>query len=136
LIPQALRELVANATIDTVTLQGYSAEYFSSVSNDEWYAVFYNDFGQGDFAADIFYDGTTGCLESFYIEYGNTGVSGGNSIAFFGGTQNCEDPEHTTANGTFTINGEGEYPYYYLTGIDPFDGLEWGVAPPPNLVFT
>jgi hypothetical protein len=135
LIPQALRELVANATIDTVTLQGYSANNFFELSSDLWLANFYNNPSQVDFLAEIVYDKTTGCLGSNFIAYGNTGVGGGASYAYFGENQNCEDPEQTTADGTFTINGEGAYKYYYVTGLDP-NGDPYGVAPPPDLVFT
>ena len=139
-IPQALRELVANATIDTVTIQGYSADSFIPDYNagfgfDGWYANFLNDPSEVDFSAELIYNRTTGCLITGYIEYGNTGEGGGASLASFGDGQICEDPEQATANGTFTINGEGEFMYYYWTGLDPA-GNPYPVAPTPNLVFT
>jgi hypothetical protein len=128
-IPQALRELVANATIDTVTILGYSSfDFFTYV--DLWIALFSNNPSQVDFFAEIGYDKTTGCLGSNYISY-----DGGNGIAYFGDAEICEIGQ-TTENGTFTINGEGEFMYYYLTGINPYSGFEYLPVPPPNLVFT
>ena len=131
-IPQALRELVANATIDTVTILGYSADFFYPDYPDvgSWYAGFYNAPEEVDFAATLEYNGTTGCLISGYFSYDGTGVGS------FGDGQFCEDQEYNpTQNGTFTINGEGEFLYYYATGLDP-SGYPYAVVPPPNLVFT
>jgi hypothetical protein len=134
-IPQALRELVANATIDTVTILGYSADFFIpdyqvSLGVDAWYATFLNDPSEVDFFAELIYNRTTGCLVSGYFSYG------GNGFGSFGDGQVCEDQEDTpTQNGTFTINGEGEFLYYYATGLDP-SGDPYNAVPPPNLVFT
>jgi len=126
-IPQALRELVANATIDTVTILGYSADTFIPNYNptfgfDAWYAVFYNDPEEVDFFVELVYDRTTGCLSQTYINYDGSG------LAAWGDGQVCT--EAPTQNGTFTINGEGEYVYWYLTGD------LYAAVPPPNLVFT
>jgi hypothetical protein len=135
-IPQALRELVANATIDTVTILGYSADFFIpdylvGFGVDAWAAYFYNDPSEVDFNAELVYNRKTGCLGSSYISYG-----GGNGTAAFGDGQVCEDQEITpTTNGTFTINGEGEFLYYYFSGLDP-SGQPYQVVPPPNLVFS
>jgi len=127
-IPQALRELVANATIDTVTILGYSPDSFIPDYNagfgfDGWYADFFNDPEEVDFFVELIYNRTTGCLSGSYIDYGGSGV------AAFGDGQVCQE-DTPTQNGTFTINGEGEYLYFYLTG-DPYEAV-----PPPNLVFT
>jgi len=132
LIPQALREIVANATINTVTLQGYSPiNFFPYYYNDTWLARFSNvDPTQTDFYAEVSYNKTTGCLSSTFITYGNTGIGGGYSDAAFGDGQICE--ETTTENGTFFINDVGGFPYFYLTGGEP----PYEIAPPPNFVFT
>jgi hypothetical protein len=127
-IPQALRELVANATIDTVTILGYSPDSFVPNYNagfgfDGWLATFQNESEEVYFFVELVYDRTTGCLAQTYIDYGGSGV------AAFGDGQVCQEGT-PTQNGTFTVNGEGEYLYYYLTG-DPYVAV-----PPPNLVFT
>jgi len=151
-IPQALRELVANATIDTITMFGLPPISFFPVgvfSPDAWFATWSYD---GFFTpillnADIIYYPETGCLYTagFYTEWNGAGDQPSPNPPFgsilglqaFGDGQLCEDQEfQTTANGTFTINGEGAYKYYYFTGIDPNTGLNYLAVDPPNFVFT
>jgi len=151
-IPQALRELVANATIDTITMFGLPPTFFYQVgffSPDSWYATWsYDGFSTPILLnAEIIYYPETGCLytSGFYTERNGAGLQPSPNPPFsaiiglqsFGDGQLCEDPEfQTTANGTFTINGEGAYKYYYFTGIDPNTGLNYLAVDPPNFVFT
>jgi len=150
-IPQALRELVANATIDTITMFGLPPNYFYPAEPlyPYWRAYWSYD---GFFTpillnAEIFYFHETGCLSTsgFYTEWNGAGDQPSPNPPFgsilglqaFGDGQLCEDQEfQTTANGTFTINGEGAYKYYYFTGIDPNTGLDYLAVDPPNFVFT
>jgi hypothetical protein len=136
-IPQALRELVANATIDTMTMFGFPpTQFYSGFGGFTWLAAFSYDFDPLYFS-EVYYEETTGCLTTVGIRWIPTPGSGELGDAFFGDGQICEPPEfQTTQNGTFTLNGEGAYTYYYLTGIDPDSGFEYLPVPPPNLVFT
>jgi hypothetical protein len=89
--------------------------------------------------AEIYYSPETGCLytSGFYTEWNGSGDPSIVGLQAFGDGQLCEPPEfQTTANGTFTINGEGAYKYYYFTGIDPNTELDYLAVPPPNFVFT
>jgi hypothetical protein len=149
-IPQALRELVANATIDTITMFGLPPIYFYPAGeNPFWQAGWgYDGFSTPILLnAEIFYYPETGCLytSGFYTEWNGAGLQPSPNPPFgsilglqaFGDGQLCEPPEfQTTANGTFTINGEGAYKYYYFTGIDPNTELDYLAVPPPNFVFT
>ena len=148
-IPQALRELVANATIDTITMFGLPPDYFYPPEPlyPYWRAYWYYDGFSTPIVlnAEIYYFPESGCLltSSFYTEWNGSGYQPSQpgppiiGLQAFGDGQLCEDPEfQTTANGTFTINGEGAYKYYYFTGIDPNTGLDYLAVPPPNFVFT
>ena len=153
-IPQALRDIVANATINTITMFGLPPDYFHPATTQYpyWMALW----GYGcpppeqsngvpctdpfTLNAGIIYYAETGCLSTsgFYTEW-NPSASYNSSIGLqaFGDGQFCEAQQYTpTQNGTFTINGEGAYKYYYYTGIDPNTGLDYLAVPPPNFVFT
>lgn len=149
-IPQALRDIVANATINTITMFGIAPDYF--VPADTQYPFWMAFWGYGcpppesgggpctdpfTLHAEIFYFPETGCLSTsgFYTEW-NSSPFPDITLGFqaFGDGQFCED--FPTQNGTFTINGEGAYEYYYFTGIDPNTGLDYLAVPPPNFVFT
>ena len=147
IIPQELRELVANATISTVTMYGYYPQYFDIdlYGPNTWRAYWTEEDPEGTselYDAEIRYDITTGCLSRVYPMtwipqppvYGPTGgiIQGIGSI---GTPEGCGEIE-PFVTATFTINGAGGYPYYYLTGFDYTSGANYGVVPPPNLVFT
>ena len=157
-IPQALRGIVANATINTITMFGLPPTFFYPATTQYPYWRAYWGYacpppGSGGvpcndpFAliAEIDYAPETGCLSTsgFYTEWNPSAypLSSNGSPVFgyqaFGDGQFCEDQQDTTTqNGTFTINGEGAYTYYYFTGIDPITGLDYLAVPPPNFVFT
>ena len=147
IIPQELRELVANATISTVTMYGYYPQYFDIdlYGPNTWRAYWTEEDPSGTselYDAEIRYDITTGCLSRVYPMtwipqppvYGPTGgiIQGIGSI---GTPEGCGEVE-PFVTATFTINGAGGYPYYYLTGFDYTSGANYGVVPPPNLVFS
>ena len=148
-IPQALRELVANATISTVTMYGYSPKYLevNPLSTYTWIGAWHDPdpVGTEELANATFsYDIATGCLLHFSGDhitwipqppvYGPTGdtIRG---IGIIGTPEGCGNTS-PAAVGTFTINGAGAYPYYYLTGFDDNSGANYGFVPPPNFVFT
>jgi hypothetical protein len=124
-IPQNLRTLVEGGNF---TMYGISPDYLT-FEDDYWFAEFYPDFpGPGPvfWLAGIAYYPETGCLvrRDYYIEFKDGGQSG---YASFGDPEPCFDGDYTTVSGTFTINGEGAYPYYWFGDFE---------VPPPNLVFT
>ena len=145
-IPQELRELVANATISTVTMYGYSPKYLDQLANNTWIGYWYDPDPEGteELANATFsYDIATGCLSQYFDlitwipqppVYGPTGgiIRG---IGIIGTPEGCGNTS-PAAVGTFTINGAGAYPYYYLTGFDDTSGANYGFVPPPNFVFT
>ena len=142
-IPQELREIVANATIDSVTMYGYSPIDFEAdvVAPNTWTALWASE-PEPLYVAELTYYIDTGCLvrSGFYIEWvqeypepGEVIISGVGSI---GTPESCEDLNFPTATGTFTINGEGEFPYYYFTGLNESIGENYLFVPPPDLIFT
>ena len=150
-IPQALRDIVANATINTITMFGLPPDYFSPATTQyPFWRAFWGYDGINDpilLNAEIEYDLETGCLSTsgFYTEWNSAGYQPSPNppgapilgLQAFGDGQFCEDQqENPTQNGTFTINGEGAYTYYYFTGIDGNTGLNYLAVPPPNFVFT
>ena len=122
-VPSSLREFADNATQSSISIFGISPSTFAAYRVGYWFA----DFG-GAFdplgLCEIYY--IDGCFFSGpFIEYS---TDGGETIglAEIGPIEGCE--EEAATSGTFTINGEGEYPYYYLSAY-PF-------VPPPNFVFN
>ena len=71
-----------------------------------------------------------GCLY-FRGEYITLLVEDPDSFAAYGDPELCDfAPGETYATGNFSINGEGEFPYWYLVS-------EFTVPPPvPNIVFS
>ena len=124
-VPQNLRTLVQGGSF---TMYGVSPDYIT-FEDDYWFAEFYPESGNF-YAAGIRYFFETGCLGKFllFIEFRNgdecmDGPCSG--YGQFGTPEGCG--EAAVADGTFTINGEGEYPYYWFGDVE---------VPPPNLVFS
>ena len=126
-VPQDLRELVAAGN---VTMYGLPPDYFD-MYEDSWKAEWYPDTSEGFYLADLVYNKSTGYLirDFYYIEFFKK-IDEENYTYGFGSIglpQNCYDENITTVSGTFTMNGEGEYPYYWFGDM---------AVPPPNLVFS
>ena len=126
-VPSSLREFADNATETSISIFGVSPVSFTSTRIGSWSA----DFG-GDFdplgLCEIYY--IDGCLYAGppYIEY-STDAGETIGLAKFGPIEGCIDPQDGQGiAGTFTINGEGEFPYYYLA--------DFPLVPPPNFVFN
>ena len=124
-IPQNLRTLVQGGN---VTMYGVSPDYFQ-LNDDNWYAEFFPESGNF-YCAGIRYFFETGCLGKLFlfIEFRNgeecmDGPCSG--YGQFGTPAGCDEP--AVGEGTFTINGQGEYPYYWWGDLE---------VPPPNLVFS
>ena len=120
-IPENLRPLFEAATIDSITMWGYPPEDFYPLGPAEGYP-------EGSWAADwfvvdgnLFINGgllysSNGCLYGINIEYNaNTDYSDA-ALIYFGPLEGCLPPPETGVVGTFTINGTGEFPWYYFTG--------------------
>ena len=62
------------------------------------------------------------------------------SLGYGGSSSGCSDPvfEPSPQDSTFTINGEGEFPFWYYrnTGDVPVTPCSEGSFPPPNIVIT
>jgi hypothetical protein len=103
-------------------MYGVSPDYLT-FEDDNWFAEFYPEYGNF-YAAGIRYFFETGCLGKFllFIEFRNGDESG---YGQFGTPEGCG--EAAVGDGTFTINGEGAYPYYWFGDFE---------IPPPNLVFS
>ena len=120
-IPENLRPLFEAATIDSITMWGYPPEDFFPLGPAEGYL-------EGSWAADWFVvDGNlfinggllyspNGCLYGINIEYNADTDYYDAALIWFGQLEGCLTPSEPGATGTFTINGTGEYPWYYLTG--------------------
>jgi hypothetical protein len=126
-IPSSLREFADNATINSITIFGIAPDFLTPFRVGFWYANFGGEFDPLGLCEILYEDG---CLYTFgpYIEYStDDGETVG--LAKFGPIDDCIDPQDAPGtSGTFTINGVGEYPYYYLSSF-PF-------VPPPNFVFN
>ena len=125
-VPSSLREFADNATQSSISIFGISPSTFAAYRVGYWFA----DFG-GAFdplgLCEIYY--IDGCFFSGpFIEYS---TDGGETIglAEIGPIEGCINPlDGQGIAGTFTINGEGEFPYYYLA--------DFPSVPPPNFVFN
>jgi hypothetical protein len=134
-IPENLRSLFEDATIDSITMWGYAPEDFFPLGPAEGYP-------EGSWLADWFVtDGDLFILGS--LVYSTDGFLYGpasameyqnlpeiNGAVFLGKLDGCILPEFTGVTGTFTINGAGEFPWYYLLGD------EYTSSPPPNIVVS
>lgn len=119
-IPENLRPLFESATINSITMWGYPPEDFFPLGPAEGYP-------EGSWAADWFVvDGNlfinggliyypNGCLYGSNIEYNADTDYSDAALIWFGPLEGCISPEEGVI-GTFTINGTGEFPWYYLTG--------------------
>jgi len=134
-IPENLRSLFEDATIDSITMWGYAPEDFFPLGPAEGYP-------EGSWGADWFVTDVgflivaglvyvpNGCLyASQYMEYQDQDAGYNASVAF-GKIDECITPGLTGVAGTFTINGAGEFPWYYLT--QEF----YTSSPPPNIVVS
>ena len=122
-VPPSLREFADNATQSSISIFGVSPDSFAAYRVGYWWANFGGSFDPLGLCEIIYFDG---CLYSGpYIEY-STDEGENIGLAEIGPIEGCE--EEAATSGTFTINGEGEYPYYYLSAY-PF-------VPPPNFVFN
>ena len=124
-VPSSLREFADNATRSSISIFGVSPSTFNAYRVGYWRAGFNGDFDPLGLC-EIFY--SDGCLYSAgpYIEYSTDGGETIGLAKIGRPIEGCE--EEAATSGTFTINGEGEYPYYYLSAY-PF-------VPPPNFVFN
>jgi hypothetical protein len=130
LIPQALRPLFEAATINSITMWGYSPYTLYQTSPEAGYP-------EGTWIAEwfvteeVFIDATL-----IYLPYGclysdvNIYQSNPDTISYvtFGEIENCAP--YQAVPGTFTINGTGGFLWYYAVG-------ELTVpSPPPNIVVS
>ena len=124
-------------------MYGYSPiDFEADVVANTWTAFWASE-PEPLYLAELTYYIDTGCLTrtGFDIEWvpeypppgGGVLISGIGSI---GTPESCENINFPTATGTFTINGEGEFPYYYFTGLNESTGQNYLFLPPPDLVFT
>ena len=125
-VPQNLRTLVEGGNF---TMYGVSPEDLT-FEDDYWYAEFFLGLDDGFYCAGIRYFFETGCIGKFFlfIEFRNGDECNDNPCSGYGqfGTpEGCGEPAGGV--GTFTINGQGAYPYYWFGDVE---------VPPPNLVFS
>ena len=134
-IPENLRPLFEAATINSITMWGYPPEDFFPVGPTEgypegsWLADWFVTDGDLFILASLIYS-VDGCLYGppSPMEYQvNTTI---NAAVFIGKLEGCIFPGETGVAGTFTINGTGEFPWYYLTGGS------YTSSPPPNIVIS
>jgi hypothetical protein len=114
-IPSSIRELAANATAESFSINGQNPYDFVRFSDTSWGAVAYSyDAGYVD-----------GCFQ--FIIY----VAAPSGIAETGNPEICAFPlGSSTVTGNFTINAITGFDYYSYT-----DGGQTPV-PPPIVVFT
>ena len=128
-IPSSLREFADNATHNSISIFGVSPlpGNFSVIRVGLWSFFIAGDYDPLGLCEIVYIDG---CLYAGppYIEYS---TDGGQTVglAKFGPIEGCIDPQDGQGiAGTFTINGEGQFPYYYLA--------DFPLVPPPNFVFN
>ena len=73
-----------------------------------------------------------GCLGFGSLYACDSGDAGYASFLVFGSPDGCIQPEVPFGLGTFSINGEGEFPYYY----EPYLADICSPPGPPNLIIT
>ena len=137
-IPIELRETFENATSGTVW--GYNSTYFelNPAPDFFWFMEWFFPAPEGA-AYQILVETAFGKNGCFYFrgEYlpvddiGGLELYGG--LALYGNPAGCLLETTTYAEGTFTINGEGEFRYYYIVQEA---GIPYSIPPVPNLVIT
>jgi hypothetical protein len=131
-IPIELRETFENATSGTVW--GYNSNDFglNPAPDVFWFMDWFFPAPEGA-AYQIFVETSfrkNGCLY-FRGEYLPLDDNGG--LALYGNPAGCLPETTTYAEGTFTINGEGAFSYYYIVQEA---GIPYSIPPVPNLVIT
>jgi hypothetical protein len=145
---------------------GYlKAEFSGGIANDLWYADFTYNLGDNYLGMGFYYQKSTGCLtmgnaspnyfdiegytpgdfydypEGFLPEVVSDNCSYlGYLGSFVGAPASCIDPEFSPfpQEDTFTINGEGSFPFWYegFSSFFPFPPCFGGSFPPPNIAIT
>ena len=133
LIPSELRETLENAT--SITVWGYNPTFFESNPYPDYFwdsawlfpapvGAAYQIYVEASFAKN-------GCLY-FEGSYLPNDADGG--LARYGNSVACyPEGTYTYTEGTFTINGEGAFRYYYIVEEA---GVIFSIPPVPNLIIS
>jgi len=141
LIPEPLRAVFTNAT--SATLWGYAARYFFAYPEEagggfeaEWVIEVFDDDGRFVLGAETFisYSGVSNCLYGMsldYITFDNPYIEG---VGYFGKKEGCCTITDTCVDSTFSINGQGGFPWHYITMVD--GEPRFTPIPAPDLVVS
>jgi len=132
LIPIALRATFENATSGTVW--GYNSNEFilNPSPNYFWNMDWFFPAPEGA-AYDILVETSFGKNGCFYFRGEYLPIDNNGGLALYGNPEGCLPETDTYAEGTFTINEEGAFSYYYLVQQA---GIPYSIPPVPNLVIS